>query len=515
MSETVSGGGREPAGGAQSGGGGGAGAGRAGSGGGVSSGGGPAGFATFLQLERTVRHAPTPEAVRFSIVNETRRLVVYRQAVLAGWRRGQAPVIEAVSSVAVIDRSAPYLQWLERVMAHLVSGVASSGEGTGGTSVGTGGAGGGGGTGKAASSGGVDIGPGSGPGVVDPEALPEALRRGWIEWGAPAVLWCPLSFPAGEPVGGLWLARERPWQPAERVLVEQLCDAYAHALAMGPRRRLRGRRWPAWLRTLAVTVLAGAVLAWPVAQTALAPAEIVARAPFVVASPLDGVVRSFHVQPNQPVAAGQPLFSLDDTDLRSRLQVAERALGIAEAEYRSAAQGAFQDRRSTAQLSSLEAQVELRRAERDYARAMLARLEVSAPRPGLALYSDPQDWIGRPVRTGERIIEIADPEAVEVRIWLPVKALIPFVPGAAVTVFPDIDPLAPLAATVVRINYEAEITAAEVLAYRVVARLEPRPDRPLPRIGWQGTASITGELVPLAFSLFRRPLSAVRQAVGM
>ena len=41
------------------------------------------GFTTFLQLEHAARQAPTVEALRFTMVNETRRLLPYRQAVFA------------------------------------------------------------------------------------------------------------------------------------------------------------------------------------------------------------------------------------------------------------------------------------------------------------------------------------------------------------------------------------------------------------------------------------------------
>jgi hypothetical protein len=35
------------------------------------------------------------------------------------------------------------------------------------------------------------------------------------------------------------------------------------------------------------------------------------------------------------------------------------------------------------------------------------------------------------------------------------------------------------------------------------------------RIGWQGSAKVYGEQGPLAFLLFRRPLTALRQLTGL
>ena len=73
----------------------------------------------------------------------------------------------------------------------------------------------------------------------------------------------------------------------------------------------------------------------PIRQTALAPAEVIALDAATVASPLDGVIKTIHVRPNQPVKAGQLLFSLDETTLRNRLEVAQKSVAVADAELQS------------------------------------------------------------------------------------------------------------------------------------------------------------------------------------
>src|SRR5690606_15663943 len=80
-----------------------------------------ASFSNFLHLERAARHAQTPEALRFVMVNETKRLLDYRQAALALFVPPAAPRIEAIAGVAILERNAPFLRWLERVMAQLAT----------------------------------------------------------------------------------------------------------------------------------------------------------------------------------------------------------------------------------------------------------------------------------------------------------------------------------------------------------------------------------------------------------
>ncbi len=433
--------------------------------------------AVLLQLQRAARHAETPAALRFLMVNDTRRLLGYRQAVLA-LGPPRALRIAAVAGVATLDRDAPMVRWLERVVRRLAEGGTAA-----------------------------ECRP------LDPAALPPGERTGWAEWSAPFVLWCPLTDRGGALLGGLWLARETAWTDPERVLAAELADAYAHAWTAlaGPAARRRGRpaRRAAWAGLLAALL---AVQFMPVHLSALAPAEIVPIDPLAVAAPLNGVIAAVQVQPNQPVARGQPLFSMVDVELRARRDVAERALAVAEAEYRRAAQTAFADPRSSAQVAILAAQVDVRRAELAFAREQLGRVQVVAEQAGIAVFADPNDWIGRPVATGERIMLIADPALAEIGIRLAVGDAIVLAPGAAVELFLDTDPLRPLSGELTRIAYQAEPGPDGILAFRLKAALAP--GTPPPRLGAQGTAKIYGERVPLFLYLFRRPIAALRQMAG-
>ena len=85
--------------------------------------------------------------------------------------------------------------------------------------------------------------------------------------------------------------------------------------------------------------------------------------------------------------------------------------------------------------------------------------------------------------------------------------------GAPVDLFLDVDPLSPKPATLTSASYEAEMTPAGTLSYRVRAAFPE--GLPPPRIGLQGTAKIYGERVALGLYLFRRPLASLRQWLGI
>lgn len=435
----------------------------------------------LLELQRQAWRFTAAAELRYHIVNQTRRLIAYRQAAFLSLSDGRRPALEAVSNIAVLEPNAPYARWLEEAVRAVAAGPDAQTVH-----------------------------------VVDPATLPPALRREWGEWGPAQALWCPLSAPGdanGAPRAGLWLGRDDPWTDADLLLLGHLTEGYGHAwwALTGTRKRKRA------LRRVAVPVLTlgliGGVLALPVPMSTLAPAEIRASDPVIVAAPLDGVIDRFQVQPNEAVTAGQPLFSFESTVLRSRHEVAAKGLAQAEAELLSASQAAFADPQTKARVAQLRAQVELRRAELKLARDLLDRVTVRAERAGIAVFTDVNDWLGKPVTVGERVLTLADPQAPEIDIQVPVGDALVLEAGSPVELFLNIDPLRPLHARLTHASYEAGLSAAGVLSYRVKAALVP--GEPPPRIGLRGTAKILGERVPLALYLFRRPLALLRQTLGV
>jgi hypothetical protein len=142
----------------------------------------------------------------------------------------------------------------------------------------------------------------------------------------------------------------------------------------------------------------------------------------------------------------------------------------------------------------------------------LAKVEVKADEAGLVLYTDKSDWIGKPVVVGQRIMELANPQRLEVRIDLPVEDAIVLKEDAPLSLFLNANPYGSVPATVSHASYHAEVLPNNMLAYRVTAQLEQGASEL--RIGWQGTAKIYGERVALFTYLFRRPISTIRPWIG-
>ena len=340
-------------------------------------------------------------------------------------------------------------------------------------------------------------------------------------------LWLPLSSTAQPAEAALLLARDEPWSDAETSLLTEWCGTWWHAL-LALRRSQKRPWWRPWGRDTAgalsarrawwnrpflITLLALTALSFvPVRLSVLAPGELVPRDPVVVRAPLDGVIDAFHVQPNQDVAQGQPLFGFDEALIRSRLRVAQQALVTAGAEYRQTAQQSLVDARARPQLAALSGRIEERTAEVAFLREQLQRSRVLAPQAGIALFDDPSQWIGKPVVVGERILRIAAPDDVEVEAWLPVGDAIRLEPGTPVQLFLNARPLEPVAATLRFMAHEAVQRPDGSHAYRLRATLAAPAAH---RVGLKGTARLEGERVPLAYWVMRRPIASARTWLGL
>ena len=465
-------------------------------------------LAALLDLGRRAREARSEAELSFLLVNDSLALTPYRQAAL--WWRGRG--VATLSGLVQADRNAPYVQWLDRLADAVARPPSPS---------------------TSPSPSPEDA---AAPRALVADDVPEAVAADWPQWWPTHGLWVPLSTPhAGDraadiPEAGLLLAADTPFDETAQALWREWAAAWWHAhRALRLARRgagLRfwrrsaggagpgpdhGRRW--WRRPglwLALTLTAAAFV--PVRLSVLAPGELVPRQPTVVRAPMDGVIDLFHVQPNQVVRKGQPLFGFDEALVQSRLEVAQQALATATTEKRQAQQQALVDARMRPQLAVLDGRIEERRAEVAYLRDQLRRTRVLAPGDGVALLDDATEWIGRPVSVGERVLRIAAVDDLEVEAWLPIADAIALAPGASVRLYLNADPLRPVDARLRLLAHEAVQRPDGSFAYRVRATLESPTAH---RVGLKGTVKIEGERVIALYWALRRPIATARATLGL
>jgi multidrug resistance efflux pump len=442
-------------------------------------------LALLCQLAARAREAVSEQTLAFVIVNETLALTSYRQA---AWWRGPAPgAVAAVSGLPQSDPHAPYVQWL----GSLCRALARESVKDAGATVHDG----------ARTFTAADVAP--------------SLAAEWGTWLPAHAIWLPLTSRSGTLLGGLVFARQEVWTPVELALLSELARIWAHAFAaFHPR--------PSWAARAGSLLRGGPRQRWamaalaivcvlPVRLAVLAPAEVTAKDPFVVRAPLDGVIDRLYVQPNQTVAKGTPLLALDATTLQSHYALARKDFDAAQEEYRQTAQLAVTDDKDRLEMALRKGKLDESQIELDYTAQQLARIRVAAARPGVAVFADSNDWTGKAVSVGEKIMLLADPASVELTVYLPVADNVDVKPGSTLTLFPKSTPLSSYEARIESVAYRAEPTTDGVLAYRVKANFSGSAR---PALGTMGTARTHGHRVPFIYYLLRRPLTLARQWLG-
>lgn len=427
-------------------------------------------LALLLKIEGEIRHLPSWNATVFHALNETSALLGFEQAFFFRSNNRNVFSAEAASAVAAVDSHAPLIAALTSVVNRIAK-----------------------------------------PGECLAFDVRQFLRS--QTYGLDSGLWLSVKDGKGRVYGGFLLAKVGVWTEDQQQISKRLIDAYGHGLRVQrPPALLKMLSMPRWMIWSFPVILALLALV-PVPLTTLAPFEVVPYEAAPVTSPIDGVITEILADANTSVKAGQLLFKFDATKQLADASIAEQRVVVAEAKLLTARSGAFTDADAKKSMAVIEKELLLARAEFDYASSLLSRVNVVAPTSGMLVYSAKADWLGKPVRVGEKVMEVADPAHVAYRIDLGVHDAIALGKNADVRLFLDADPLNPRGATLYEESYHAVEKTAGSLAYTLKAKPDGTETLPA-RLGLRGTAQLSGERVSLGFYLFRRPIAALRQYVG-
>lgn len=444
----------------------------------------PDAMGVFVGLEMEARQCRDVESLRFAIVNSTRKLAGFDDAYLVEPRKTGGWSLIAASGVHAVDRHAPLVRFMEAWTAKSIE----AGH------------------------------------VVPAEPKFYNLQSDAVRYGLdatditlPYAFWLPVRKQSGELLAALIAVKKEPWRPQIVSLLIPLAGAYAHAwqaltpAVASPARHVYRAATKSRLTIAAALAMAAAGFI-PVPMSALAPAEVVAREPRLVTAPIDGVIADILVAPGAVVAKDTPLVTFADVDLRNAHELAKRNKAVAQAKYFKAIQTATSAQKDVAEVAIAKAELDVAAGDLSYAEETLARTVVKAQSSGIVIYSSKSDWIGRPVKTGERIMEIGNPDHTELKIEVPVSDAITLHEGGSVALFLDGDPLTSIRGTISRANYRPTPNSENSLVYKIHARFEDGQPR---RIGLRGVARVSSHDVSLAFYLFRRPIAALRQRFGI
>lgn len=421
---------------------------------------------TLLELQHQAQAAVSRDALLHIIANETRKIVNYTQAVFWGVE-GLSLKLEKISGNAQIDPQGLYAADLKKNLKTQTDGA-----------------------------------------VAVLLLTPETHKCHG------AVLY--FRTPEEGLLGGLWLENDKPYSEAEQRILEELAAIYAQCLALWSLRN-SAAFFGSWKKIKhGKAVALGALLLFlflPVRMSITAPAEIVAKEAQIVTVPFDGMIGEVAVKPGDAVKGGDLLVTMDQQAIQAEMDMAQQEMMVVQSALSRVQRESLAAPDKKMDLMRLQEEIETKRIAYDYAASMKDRSEIKAARGGIAVFSDPHSLRGKPARTGDKVMMIADPADYEVLVRVPADAMVPVDKDSPADFYLSVSPLAGHDIRIESIGYQAAPDADGLLTYKITASIED--DAKDMRIGWKGTAKIKGDWTVLSYAVLRRPILSLRNLTGI
>jgi len=452
---------------------------------------------TLITLLKNARHKSKKTELEFLMVNQTFNLTPYSNCVYWEYKNNKVK-IKNISGLIEIDSDGPYLQWLKSVVEYyirqnkkdfFVHNEEKKEEA---------------GFSKLLS--------------ITIEDCKESDSKDWNKWVSGNAFIMVMRDVHDDIIGGLWFDKEKDFAGLEKAILEDLGDGYAHALHKfyGKNSVYNKSSTVFGIKSFKTKLCALALLfimMFPVNMSATAPAEIVAKKPDSISIPFEGVIDTIEVVPGQEVKKGDVLLRMDSTLLQNQVSMTSGALEAAEVSLRKTQRESMQDREKLAEIGILKAQLIQKRIELEFAQKMLERSDIIAERDGIVIFADANALEGRPVKTGEHIMQLADLHDRELVIRIPVNSMIRIDTDIPARFFSNVNPFDSEEIQYESIGYQASIDPGGLMTYKIRGQFIEQNDDI--RIGWTGTGKVFGEKTILAVNLLRRPLTTLRRKLGI
>lgn len=316
-------------------------------------------------------------------------------------------------------------------------------------------------------------------------------------------------------IGGVWLSRDKALGEMEKAVLEDSCDALADKMfSLSKDKKLYRSKDKKRIRIKSLILIAlGIFCLWPVRFSVTTYTEITAQDSFVVTVPIQGLIDAVNVKPNQSVVKDETLFSMQKIRLQNEYALSKQSLNTALAQLSKTEREVFGDPKAIPRISALREDVKLKELEVYYAKDKLALSDIKAPRAGTVLFSDKNDFLGKPAQAGDAVMTIADPKNIELLVRIPTDSMIKINKDVPIKFFLNTSPLISHEAKLFNVSYQASVDPDGLMTYK--ARASIKNIDKIEKVGLTGTAKIYGDRTIMIVNLLRRPLIALRNLLNI
>lgn len=342
-----------------------------------------------------------------------------------------------------------------------------------------------------------------------------------IPGSRPALFWLPFTADGEAHVGLLieyWQSdkQQLPTEEMLKLVSTTLLSAYANLFAKIESGYSFLNRWGVERKKLFSYLLLGILVllvAIRVPLRIVAPAEVVPNDPLLITAPLEGIIENVLVKPGAMVQKNTLLFEYEREAPMRQLESARKEVEQNEAEVKRAIVQGLTDEKARDELALYQLKLEKGKVNLALAEYQASRLEVRAPDAGVVMLDAPDQWRGKPVKIGEKVLILSNPAKTKLRTWLPEDDNILLDFNRPITVFLNVAPTRSYEAKLIYIANESSIDAKQMASF--IAEADWVGTHEDAKLGLKGSAILYGENVSLIYYLLRRPIAKFRHLLGI
>ncbi len=336
--------------------------------------------------------------------------------------------------------------------------------------------------------------------------------------GSVTAYWLPLK-PWGKLRYGLWFERwGQPWEEKDVKRLDLAGMSIQSALERLEPDTLGNRLKEKMVKKSWFPAIAGIMLLillfCHVPLRVVAPCEIIPKNPFIVTAPLSGVVSEVVVQSGAYVEPGAVLFRYDPRVVMEDLNIARQQVKILETGIRITQINALTSPDAKAELAIMQYKLKQEQIRLKLAEYRASQLQVTAKVAAEVIpLADPDEWRGRPVEIGEKVLMLAKSGEILLRIWISEADNVCFASDAPVKILFNAMPDESFTALLEYVAPTVTLSTAgvpSVMAEGQFTGMTPEKKKLL-RPGLKGNAIIYGDQVSVAYWLLRKPWTAMRK----
>lgn len=352
---------------------------------------------------------------------------------------------------------------------------------------------------------------------IDPQELDLKMAG-----SRPALFWLPFKNDAGDVHLGLLIEywqSDKQLMPGEDLLKlanTTLFSSYANLFSKIEPTYSFLSRWGVEQKKLWGYLLLGTLILLigiRVPLRIVAPCEVVPNEPLLVTAPLEGIIQHVLVKPGEMVQKGTLLFEYEREAPLKQLESARKEVAQNEAEVKRSLVQGLTDEKARDELAIYQLKLEKGKVALALAEYQASRLEAKAPEAGVVMLDAPDQWRGKPVKIGEKVLMLSDPNNTKLRMWLPEDDNILLDFNRPIKVFLNVAPTGSYLAKLIYIANESSVDAKQMASFIAEASwIEAHEGA---KLGLKGSAILYGDNVSLIYYLFRRPIAKFRHLFGV